>query len=188
MSQKWIVSVGGRTYGPYTGGEMQDFASEGRLASHSLIARAEEGRFRPASQDPDIASLLPSLQPPAPRRNLPVVEKQAHRNFGQAGEPAMHGPSHYLIVAEMKSSSIAAIEEEIFRMGAAYPVLPQAWILASEMPIGALRNLLVQKLGKLDQLFITNASQDKIAWINLGMEAEIRVRRVWAKQPQRSAA
>ena len=88
----------------------------------------------------------------------------------------------------MKSGSITALEEEIHRLGPAYTVMPQAWVLSCEMPIGALRNTLIQKLGKLDTLLVVDATHDKISWSNFGMEAETRVRRIWTKQPQLSAA
>jgi hypothetical protein len=54
--------------------------------------------------------------------------------------------------------------------------------------IGALKNLLIQKLGKLDTLLVVDARHDKLTWSNLGIEAETRVRRIWTKQPQLSAA
>ena len=181
----WIISVGGRTYGPYSAAQMQGFAVEGRLAAHSLIARPEDGRFAPASQDPDLAFLFR----PAPLATVNHrIEDDAPKSFGQADGEVSGEPSHFLIVADMKSGSITALEEEIFRLGPAYGVMPQAWILSSDMSIGALKNLLIQKLGKLDMLLVADATHDKLTWSNLGMEAETRVRRIWTKQPQLSAA
>jgi len=185
MSAKWIISVEGRTYGPYTAGQMQDFAIHGRLAGHSLIARGEDGRFGPASQDPDLAFLFQSAATQT-RRAAGAVEEP--RKFGHSEPETTDEPSHYLIVADMKSGSISALEDEILRIGPAYPVMPQAWVLSTELSTGALRNLLVQKMGKLDLLFIANATQDKISWVNLGLEAETRVRRIWTRHPQLSAA
>lgn len=186
VSQKWTVCVRGRTYGPYTAAQMQTFAREGRLAPHSLIAREKDGPFGAAAQDPEIALLLRGTASKPAHRVASADE--ALRSFGQKGEAVPAELSHYLIVADMKSGSLSALEEEVFRLGSAYPVMPQAWILATRMATGALRNLLVQKLGKLDQLFIANATQDKIAWVNLGMDAEIQVRRIWTKPSQLSAA
>ncbi len=54
----------------------------------------------------------------------------------------------------MKSRSISSLEEEIFSLGEAYRFGPQAWVLCSEGSINIVRNALVQKLGKLDTLFI----------------------------------
>lgn len=181
MSANWIVSVGGRTYGPYSADQMESFLSEGRLAPHSLVARDEEGQFGPASQDPLLA---PFFQPREATREPQADDAP---RFG-VGEVSADEPSHYLIVADMKSGSITALEEEIHRLGPAYAVMPQAWVLSSEMPIGALRNTLIHKLGKLDMLLVVDATHDKISWSNFGMEADTRVRRIWSKQPQLSAA
>jgi hypothetical protein len=188
MSQRWTVCVGGRTYGPYTAAQMKDFAAEGRLGAHSLVARTEGGPFGPAVRNPDVAFLFQPVQPKATAQKPSVATGEGHRSFGQAEAASGSQPSHYIIVADMKSGSITALEEEIFRIGPTHPVLPQAWILATELPVGAVRNLLVQKLGKLDQLFVANATQDKIAWVNLGMETETRLRRIWARQSELSAA
>jgi GYF domain 2 len=182
MSANWIVSVGGRTYGPYSADQMETFVAEGRLAAHSLVARDQEGQFGPASQDPMLAPFFLPREPAPEPQNEDVP-----RSFGQ-GDVAGDETTHYLIVADMKSGSITALEEEIYRLGPAYTVMPQAWILSSEMSIGPLRNLLIQKLGKLDLLLVVDATHDKLSWFNLGMEADTRVRRIWTKLPQLSAA
>lgn len=188
MSPSWTISVGGRTYGPYTATQMQSFAVEGRLAGHSLVARSEDGQFGPAAQDPDLAFLFQPADPGLRMSKDPTTSDEAPRAFGHAESPVHDEPSHFLIVADMKSGSIAAVEEEIFRLGPAYAILPQAWVLSCDLPIGAVRNGLVQKLGKLDVLLVVDATHDKISWSNLGIEADTRIRRVWAKSPQLSAA
>jgi hypothetical protein len=82
----------------------------------------------------------------------------------------------------MKSRSISGLEEEIFNMGPAHSIMPQAWLLISDQPINHIRNALVQKLGKLDMLFIVDATHNKAAWFNFGPEADTRIRRVWTAQ------
>jgi hypothetical protein len=67
------------------------------------------------------------------------------------------------------------------------PIMPQAWLLSSDMPINQLRQTLVQKLGKLDMLFIADATHDKAAWFNFGPEADARIRRIWQKTPDLTA-
>ncbi len=96
--------------------------------------------------------------------------------------------THFIIVADMKSRSISGLEEEIFNLGPAVPIMPQAWLLASDMAINAIRQLLVQKLGKLDMLFIADATHDKAAWFNFGPESDSRIRRIWQKTPDMTAA
>jgi hypothetical protein len=183
MSAQWIISVSGKTYGPYTVAEMQSFTAEGRLAPHSLVARSGDGKYGPASQDSDLAFLFAAL---ADQHRLDEIP----RPFGQGGSLTSEEPSHFLIVADMRSASTTVLEEEICCLGPAYAVMPHTWLLATELSIGSLKNLLVQKMGKLDMLLIVDASHDRLTWSNLGMETETRIRRIWSKQtqPEQSAA
>lgn len=191
MPQSWIISVGGRTYGPFTVEQMQAFAAEGRLVAHSLIARNGETAFGPAAQDPDLSSIFAAEPSPAfGAEKTPKAVAEVHALQPQAEERSSFGlnddrdagdePSHYVIVADMKSRSIAGLEEEIHSLGPAYAITPQTWVLSSELSINAIRNLLIQKLGKLDVIFVIDATHDKIAWFNYSPEQEVRVRRVWA--------
>ena len=86
-----------------------------------------------------------------------------------------------MIVADLKSSSISGLEEEIFTLGQAHRFMPQAWILSSEASINTIRNALVQKLGKIDTLFIVDAAHDKAAWFNFGPESDTRIRKMWSR-------
>jgi hypothetical protein len=106
---------------------------------------------------------------------------QPHRSFGRKENEETGELSHYIIMADMKSRSVAGIEEEVFNLGPAYAVLPQVWLLACDLSINALRNALVQKLGKLDMLFVVDATRDRAAWFNFGPEADTRIRRLWAR-------
>lgn len=40
----------------------------------------------------------------------------------------------------------------------------------------------LQKLGKIDTLFVVDATRNKATWFNFGPEAEARIRRVWTDQ------
>ena len=190
MPQNWIVSVGGRTYGPFTAAQMEGFAQEGRLVPHSLIAR-DGGAFGPAAQDPDLAPFFAAQ--PVPEAAAPTVPAAKSERASSGPEPgvpsfgrteaetASEEPSHYVIVADMKSRSISGLEEEILSLGPAYAITPMTWVLSTELSITVVRNLLVQQLGKLDLLFVIDATHDKIAWFNYSPEQEVRVRRVWSK-------
>jgi len=193
MTGTWTISVNGRSYGPYTAEQMLAFVAENRLAAHSLVARAGDDQYRPASEDPELAPLFRPAAAPAPARPVFFTANgdSAQQNFGRNEEPVSTEYSHFVIIADMKSRSISGLEEEVFKLGPAYPILPQAWILSSELQINAIRNALVQKLGKLDMLFIVDATHNKAAWFNYGPEAESRIRRIWQKlqdQPATRAA
>jgi len=188
MSASWMVNVGGRAYGPYTDAQMAAFAAEGRLAPQSLIARSNEALFRPAGEEPTMVALFSPIQPerlPAP----PTASTSARNDpkpsgaFGRSKDESQKTgePSHVVIIADMKSRSIVGLEEEIHRLGQACPLLPQIWLLRTDQSVNAVRNHLVQQLGKLDVLFVVDATNNKAAWFNFGPEAEARIRRVWSK-------
>jgi hypothetical protein len=179
MAESWTISVGGRVYGPYSLEQMQSFHAENRLADHSLVARAGEEQFHPASEDTELAPLFQVAEENPAQPGEPVP----HRFGARAGEELGKGiPSHFVIIADMKSRSIAGLEEEIFNLGHAHRFMGQAWVLSSEATINTIRNALVQKLGKLDTLFIVDAAHDKAAWFNFGPESDTRIRKMWSRQ------
>jgi hypothetical protein len=87
-------------------------------------------------------------------------------------------------MADLKSGSLDTLEAEISNLGPSYAVLPQAWIVSSEQSVNAIRNALVQKLGKRDVLFIVDATHNKAAWFNFGPEIDARIRRIWNRTPE----
>src|ERR1700754_1601614 len=139
MTESWTISVGGRVYGPYSLEQMQGFQAEKRLADHSLVARAGAEQFHPAIEDPTLATLF---QPAEPQ---PAASEPSPHRFGSRSEPEVRmGPSHFVIVADMKSRSLTGLEEEIFTLGPAHRFGPQSWVLNSEASINTVRNALVQ--------------------------------------------
>ena len=70
MADSWTISVSGRVYGPYSLAQMQSFHAEGRLADHSMIARAGEDQFHAAREDTHLAALFSA--PAAPAAAAPV--------------------------------------------------------------------------------------------------------------------
>ncbi len=183
MSVTWTISVGSRSFGPYALEQMMAFQAEGRLAPHSLVARDGEQQFHQAREDADLATLFSPAARPAPSAESQHGEVQ-HRSvkFGREGHAASGERNRYIIVSDMKSGSISALDEEILNFGDAYRFMPQAWILASEVSLNALRSELIQKLGKLDMLMVVDTTNDKAAWFNFGPEADTKVRRLWQRE------
>jgi hypothetical protein len=185
MSDYWIVSVSDRAYGPYTTEQMESFAGEGRLAASSLVARAGETSFRPAGEEAQFSPLFqPSkMAPMAHAESMQPEEPVAIQKFGRSEADGKSGErSRFVIITDMKSRSIQGVEEEIHKMGSAYSLLPQVWLLMSEMSVSSIRNLLTPQLGKLDMLFVLDATHDKAAWFNFGPEADTRIRKLWIKE------
>jgi len=190
MSDTWNISVGGRSYGPYSLAQMQSFIAEGRLAAHSLVVRGSAEVFRPAGTDDQLRAFFPAEKTPTPSASgkfLTAGRKGDDDSSAPTLSRSLEGEQRrdcgrYLILADMKSRSISGLEEEIQKLGQMLQLLPQAWLLVSEQNISSVRNTLVQKLGKLDLLVVVDATRNKAAWFNFGPEADARIRRVWAAQ------
>jgi hypothetical protein len=188
MPETWTISVGGRSYGPYALEQMQAFQAEGRLAPHSLVARAGEQQFCFAHEDAELTRLF-SAAPAEPQSQQEEI-KPGPKKFGRDAPVGAGERNRYIIASDMKSGSIAALEEEILNFGAACRIMPQVWILVSEASLSTIRGELIQKLGKLDTLFMADTTHDKAAWFNFGPEADAKVRRLWQREgvPARSSA
>ena len=186
MSETWTISVGSRAYGPYSIDQLRAFQAEGRLATHSLVARAGEEQFRPAVEDPELASLfsIEAAATPEPEAETQPAPHPEPTRFGKEPEQARTDRSRFVIISDMKSGSISALEEEIFNLGHAYRFMPQSWVLTSEASLNTIRHALMQKLGKLDTIFVVDTIHDRAAWFNFGPEADIRVRRMWSRTPE----
>lgn len=180
MSHNWIINVADRIYGPYTVAQMQAFAAEGRLGSSSLVARGGCDQFVPASCDPDLRTLFASH--PAHVSAKPEVSPLPVSQRRGLSRQERSEPSHFVVVADITLGSISKLQDEIFCLGPAHAVAPQVWILSTNQSVGAVRNHLLQKLGKTDRLLVIDATHDKMAWSNYAPEDEIRVKRVWMKQ------
>jgi hypothetical protein len=188
MAETWTISVGNRVYGPYTAEQMRAFHVEGRLAVHSLVARSGEEQYHPAVEDPELSQYFPASALPAKAEAEPQPAPQAqppepHR-FGAETEAAITDRSRFVIIADMKSGSISALEEEVFNLGPAYRFMPQSWVLTSEASLNTIRHALMQKLGKLDTIFVVDTVHDRAAWFNFGPEPDTRMRRMWSRTPE----
>ena len=172
MNGAWTINAGGRLYGPFSSDRMRGFVSEGRLAASSLIARENSTEWHEAGCEPEFADLFSGNTNPEVQGEKPVPEIP----------PTQPGQrSHFAIVVDLKSHALAKLENAIAGLGPAYRLLPNVWILSTDQTVSAIRNRLVQELGKSDSLFVVDASRGKAAWFNFGPEADVRIRRVWQK-------
>jgi len=173
MIGAWTINVGGRVYGPYTSERMREFAGEGRLAPKSLVAREGTSDWHEAHDDPEFADLFGARD--AKAAAVPSVN-------GNVTPQDLGLPRAQLaIVLDVKSRVSNNFEQTIMSLGPAYRLLPNVWIVATEDSANAVRNRLVQELGKLDSLFVIDATRNKAAWFNFGPEADVKIRRVWQK-------
>ena len=192
MTGAWTINAGGRLYGPFSSERMRSFASEGRLAPASLVARENASDWHEAYDEPEFADLfaLPPKQSPPPVTQRPIpgpMPQPAPAPLPSPG-PAPAGAeapdiqrAHFAVVVDLKSRGSANLEQAISSFGPFYRLLPNVWIVSTDQSVNAVRNRLIQELGKSDSLFVVDASRGKAAWFNFGPEADVRIRRVWQK-------
>jgi GYF domain 2 len=208
MIGAWTINVSGRVYGPFTSERMRGFVSEGRLAPHSLVAREGSADWHEARDEPEFSDVFahrggpavalaveakaapaaavaqadPSPQPVQPPARTVEQLPQTHTPRANGASTGDNVAAHFAVIVDQKSQAAAHnIEGAINSLGQAYRLTNNVWIISTEQTVSAVRNRLVQELGKTDSLFVIDASRGKAAWFNFGPEADVRIRRVWQK-------
>jgi hypothetical protein len=180
MIGAWPVNVSGRIFGPYTSERMRAFAEEGRLAPHSLVTREGASDWHEARDEPEFAEFFPR-QAAKTAPLVPITPALTAAVSPPPSDLAEGAKAHFAVVVDIKSRSPGNLEQAIMSFCPAYKLLPNVWIVSTEQTVNAVRNRLVQELGKLDSLFVVDATRGKAAWFNFGPEADVRIRRVWQK-------
>ena len=179
MIGAWTINVAGRVYGPYTTERMRAFGEEGRLGPNSLVTREGTTDWHEARDEPEFSDMFgadATAQEPAPApQPAPVPQPAVHP------EPQEITRAHFAIIADLKSRAPGNLEQAILSLGPTYKLLPNVWIVSTDQTVNVVRNRLVQELGKLDSLFVIDATRGKAAWFNFGPDADVRIRRVWQK-------
>lgn len=207
MIGAWNINVSGRVYGPFTSERMRSFVGEGRLAPHSLVARDGSSDWHEARDEPEftdvftqrshsapvvaptaapapvpqpaLASLITRAPQPQPTSTHAPQVHASHPNISVASE---HAIAHFAVIIDQKAQGGSSnIENAIGSLGLYYRLTNNVWIISTDQSVSAVRNRLVQELGKSDSLFVIDASRGKAAWFNFGPEADVRIRRVWQK-------
>lgn len=196
MSGAWYINADGRRFGPFSSERMRSFASEGRLAAHSLVAPEGSEDWHEARDEPEFRDLFPvraemsaavaSMMMAAANTATPAATSPAAPASTAAQPTSAHemtdgNRAHFAVVIDRKSQSRGNLEEAISSLGPWYQLLPNVWIISTEQTVNGVRNRLLQELGKSDSLFVIDASRGKAAWFNFGPEADVRIRRVWQK-------
>jgi GYF domain 2 len=208
MIGAWTINVSGRIYGPFTSERMRGFVGEGRLAPHSLVAREGSSDWHEARDEPEFSDVFAhrghASSAPAPEANIatpapqpastpqPMQQPQMSAPVPHAPQPHAHPANglttgehvaaHFAVIIDQKAAAAANnLESAINSLGHSYRLTTNVWIISTEQTVSAVRNRLVQELGKADSLFVIDASRGKAAWFNFGPEADVRIRRVWQK-------
>lgn len=158
---EWRVLVSDTVYGPYTLGQMVGFIAEKRVGPGTQVAEGDGGAFLPAQQHhPLVRHLKEALRP----SSQPETADEA---------------SNYLIIAKLSGTGETQLVSAMNRLGKFAEIMPGVWALRSSVKHARLREQLNQTITSADQVMIANASTGRLAWLNLGPEADVHIRRVW---------
>lgn len=156
---QWRVLVHGSVYGPYTRGQMQAFIRERRIVEETKVACGDGGAFVLAREHEDLATAFAGLQ---------ATTSEAESE-----------PSNYLIIARLASTGEMQMMSVLNRLGKFAEVMPGVWALRSTVRQARVRERIQAALGVADQVMIANATSGRLAWLNLGPEADVHIRNVW---------
>ncbi|MEZ5939062.1 MAG: hypothetical protein R3C52_12735 [Hyphomonadaceae bacterium] len=165
-SVKWRVKVGEQVYGPYPRSRLLDFLKEGRVAAHTLLACGQDKDFHRADKHPQLRWDFS-----APRK----------RRFGEPrldpGE-GEHPICNYFIAGKVVSS-LAAFEKALSECGRMARISGDMWVLRSPMTVQQVRNKLSAVSRTHEAFVVVNATRDRLAWHNIGVENDVALRDVW---------
>ncbi|MEM5518391.1 hypothetical protein WNY37_15655 [Henriciella sp. AS95] len=156
---QWRVLVNGSVYGPYTLGQMQGFIRERRILEQTRVACGDGGAFTSASDHEGLSGLFGALKSPA--------------------EDAGAEPANYLVIARLAATGEMQLISALNRLGKFAEVMPGVWALRSTARQARIRDRIHATIGSTDQVMIANATTGRLAWLNLGPEADIHIKTVW---------
>lgn len=164
-SLEWFVSANSQLYGPYPEEQLVAFAREGRITAATMVRSGRSGPFEEAGKVPALAAAFgPATTTP------PKVT---------AAEEAK--PGNFVIIADLRQRGGTAFEGALAKLGPNYRLSPNVWVLQSALTAGAVRNELTPTIGGHDNCVVVDVSRNKIAWFNLGPQADSSLRAIWLK-------
>lgn len=145
----WWVQVRGKAYGPYTWDQLSQFVADGRVRATTLVSNNREGAW-----------------------------VEARRVIGLTSPDKDSVVANVFVHAEIMSGSWNGFMAALEGMGAVCDLAPGLWLVRTRASAGVVRNTLSQTLERGDRLIVIDASRDRLAWFNLGMETDARLSKI----------
>ena len=165
-SVKWRIQVGDKLYGPYPRSRLIEFLKEGRVVASTLLGCGADTEYVRADKHPQL------------RWDFNANRK---RKFGEPrldpGETEVP-VCNYFIAARLMSSN-EAFEKQLREAGKMTRAAGDMWVVRSRLTVQQIRNKLTSIMRPHEHFVIVNATKDRLAWFNLGVENDISVRDVW---------
>ena len=166
----WHVLAGEKVYGPYTIGQLRTFVAEGRVAPDTQLAPREGGPFERAGE---ITALSAIFQPtglgtePQPQDTASPAQVQGPQ------------PANFLIVAKLTGVRAEVLRRVLNELGNYTEAAAGIHVLRTATSLQRVRARIETVVSTEDQVVIVDASHDRLGFIHLGPETDVRVRAVW---------
>ncbi len=160
----WWVQVQGKAYGPYRPAQIQAFVAEGRVRPQTLVSREPDRDWRPA-QDAG----LTGQAAPAPLHDTPAIEEDARL-------------ANMMIWADLPSGGEDHVDATLIEFGASARIGRDLWVLRTPHPVAVIRAAIAAGLAVGERFLVVDANRGRLAWSNLGLDAETRLRHVWDRR------
>ncbi len=158
----WRIMVDEVVYGPYTVGQMQSFAAEGRLLETSQVAEGDGGAFLLARAHPALMTLFQApTQKPEPEAEI--------------------APANYLVSIQSDGDGRRAVISLLNELGRFSELMPGCFIFHSTTPVVELRAQLSTLLAERGRCVIVNASTGQLAWMGLSADADTHAKLIWKR-------
>lgn len=162
-SAEWFVSANSQLYGPYSEEQLLTFAREGRVTAQTMVRAGRSGAFDEAGK---FAALSSAFAASPSSSKAPAEDAK---------------PGNFVIIADLRQRGAVPFEAALNRIGPNYRLSPNVWMLQSPLTAGAIRNELTPHVQGHDNCVVIDASRNKIAWFNLGPQADSSLRAIWLK-------
>jgi len=154
----WRVFVNETAYGPYTLGQIRSFVVEGRIAQRTKIAEGNGAPVIEAGACSKLASAFAEVTSPQSTESL----------------------SNFVIIAHLLDGDrkLVSVLNQIGTFGEA---MPGVFLLRSALKLSEIQSLLRDVTDSEEKFMIVDASNNRLAWLGLGPDANTHMQSIWNK-------
>lgn len=159
-AEVYFVYVDDQVYGPYSNAMMKHYVAQGRVVEQSLISTSPTSGFRAAKTHETF--LLWQAKPV----DTPPLEK-----------PVL--PSVFFVMADINSGNHLNFLKSLQTLGKVQRLSDAVWIIAAQIELNEIREILSRSLTNEDTLFIHDTFSNRAGWFNIGETADNEIRALW---------
>lgn len=160
VRNSWWIKARGQIYGPYAPAQLAALVAEGRVTARTLVSIDQNGGWRSAA-----AAGLVKAEP-----------KQANALASARDDRRL---ANMAIWADLPSGGEDHVETILKAFGESGRIARDLWVLRTLHPAAAVRAAIAAGLSTGERFLIIDANRGRLAWSNLGLDAETKLRRIW---------